>query len=806
MSVTRVAPALRSWDAFARLARWFAARDYERDPGYRQVVLRLCGRGLFYGGVFAIVLVVAHLAAHSLLLGFDVAWSYDPTQRPRTHVVVWDKLLIFVLGALAVGVARWRPALPWARLMAVLLILVVCLAMLADDVLNGDTTFSAAYFTLVLLVAINTMPFKPWQTAGMGAAAAGLLWGGKTALPGILGVEAVEVVQSQIVYMALVVIVLTAITSLLYRHRYQQYSAQESDKRLNRMLEERSQALELLNHMLEERTHALEHEKAITEEQAARLVTMEELKARFFSNITHQFRTPLTLILGPTQDALEQRFGPVSPDLRGQMEVVHRNALSLQHLIDQLLDLSRIDAGGMRLETEKCELDEFLRDLHAAFLPLAERKSIALEYLYEGRRVTTLLDPDKLEKALSNLLSNAIKFTPPGGRVRLSALVEDAIQIEVRDTGPGIPTDELPHIFDRFHQARGIAGDGAGSGIGLALARELIELHGGTLAAESSVGFGTRLLVTLPLEMTEAAKEVESVLESRSPDDDAGEEEPDLDDVHAPATCSPASTSILLIEDHDDVRAYLRRHLEPRYHVLEAAGGREGLRLARSHRPALIICDVMMPDLDGLEVCRILKASPLTRDIPVVLLTARASEEAKIEGLAARADDYMFKPFSAAELLSRVENLIELRRLLRQTADAGGLLSPLVPEVASADKRFLDAVQASIENHLANSSFGVDWLADEVAISARQLQRRLHATVGLSAAGLIRMMRLQRAAHLLEHRTGNVSEVGQMVGFPNAVYFARVFKQAFGVTPSMYAGRHQTTDSPRWALGEPAEE
>jgi signal transduction histidine kinase/DNA-binding response OmpR family regulator len=596
--------------------------------------------------------------------------------------------------------------------------------------------------------------------------------------PALLGVDGAGVMYTQMVYMALVVVVVTGLTSLIYRYRYEQYAAHRNAQSLNRTLEERTRALEI--------------EKQKTEEQAQRLAKMEELKSRFFSNVTHQFRTPLTLIVGPAQDALDERFGPVEAPLRPQIELIHRNALGLQHLIDQLLDLSRLDAGGMRLETQYADLQVFLASMHQAFTPLAERRQIGFEYRTSCSEVWTYFDADKLEKAISNLLSNAFKFTPAGGRVRLALRVADEIEIHVRDSGPGIPEGEVGHVFDRFYQARGVDGGSSGSGIGLALARELVELHGGTIGIDSEVGFGTHLTVRLPhhgdsttVQMTPSALEL--VGDGAIAGDGAGLQEEDIETVVARADGSPA---ILVVDDNDDVRAYLRSHLEPRYSVLEARNGRAGIALAQKHRPALVICDVMMPDIEGLEVCRVLKGDEATSTIPIVLLTARATEEAKLEGLAARADDYMFKPFSAAELLTRVENLIELRRMLWRAPGGGYEMSPSVPEISSADEKFLEGVKAAIEQRMSNTNFGVEWLADEVALSARQLQRRLHATVGLSAAGLVRMMRLQRAAQLLERRAGTVSEIAYMVGFQDAGYFASLFKQTYGLTPSTYAEQH----------------
>jgi signal transduction histidine kinase/DNA-binding response OmpR family regulator len=743
--------------------------DRESDAEFRELIARLSRRGMGYAGLFAIALTAVHLAVHNFVLGHDFTWSYALSEGLRTEVALWDKSIIVALGIVAVVMSRRNLALHWSRLVSGILVLAVCLAILIDDILNGDASFSAAYFALALLVAVNTIPFKPWHTLLLGTATIGIMAAGILLAPVLLGTDGVGLMKTQMVYMALVVVVVTAVTSLIYRYRYEQYAAHRSAQSLNRMLEER--------------TRALEAEKEKTEEQAAALARMEELKSRFFSNITHQFRTPLTLIVGPAQDALDEPLGALEPRLRPLIELIHRNALGLQHLIDQLLDLSRLDAGGVRLETKHADLQAFLASMHQAFMPLAQRKQIAFEYHTNCGELWTHFDADKLQKAIDNLLSNAFKFTPPAGRVRLALRAGEDIEIDVWDSGPGIPEDEVAHVFDRFHQARTVDGGTPGSGIGLALARELVELHGGTISVDSVVGFGARLKIRLPYDRGDPALDIVAPeLEFAGDGSDPVEGDPIL-----VVTESGDPPLILVIDDNDDVRLYLRQHLEPRYAVLEAPNGRTGVALARKHRPALVICDVMMPDIDGLEVCRILKADETTSNIPIVLLTARATEEAKLEGLAARADDYMFKPFSAAELLTRVENLIELRRMLRRAPGAAPLLSPSVPNVSSADARFLQAVKDVIEQHMGNSNFSVEWLADEVALSARQLQRRAQAAAGISASGLIRMMRLQRSAQLLERRAATVSEIAYMVGFQDPGYFARLFKQTYGLTPSAYA-------------------
>ena len=556
------------------------------------------------------------------------------------------------------------------------------------------------------------------------------------------------------------------------------------------------------------RTRELALEKQKTEAQAEKLQEMDHLKSRFFTNISHEFRTPLTLILGPLHDALVGADGTLG---KQQLRMMQRNGLRLQRLINQLLDLSKLEAGRMPLHARPRNVTAFLRGLVQSFASLAERRHITLQYHAEDETLLLYFDADKLEKVISNLLSNAFKFTPAGGRIRVDVRdVEDekgqAVGIRVQDTGPGIPAEELPYIFDRFHQVNGSATrEHEGTGIGLTLAKELVERHGGTISAESKVDAGTTITIWLPQGKAHLAPEdLIEEKEAEAPDGAtppagswpaAAEESRDDGRRAAPPSHAPI---VLIVEDNADVREYLKSHLVALYRVEEAADGVEGLEKTRALRPDLVISDVMMPRMDGYALCRAIKTARPLSHIPVVLLTARADEESTVEGLETGADDYLHKPFSAAELLVRVENLIEIRRVLRQRFSRGVVLRPADVYVSSEEEAFIEQVRAVIEVEMANSAFTVDVLADAMALSPRQLQRKLRALTRLSPSGLIRSMRLERAAQLLEQRAGNVSDVALAVGFRDAKYFSRLFRQAFGVLPSEYS-------TPRLGEGPSAE-
>lgn len=558
----------------------------------------------------------------------------------------------------------------------------------------------------------------------------------------------------------------------------------------NRELESRSLELEQL---VTERTKDLQAEKQKTERQAEKLRESERLKSRFYANVSHEFRTPLTLILGPVQDALTQSYGPLSDSLRQHLQIMQRNGSRLQNLINQLLDLSRLEDGGMTLDARPHDFLAFIQSQVQAFTPLADRKQILLQFLADdtiGTPLILVFDADKLGKIMHNLLSNAFKFTEAQGKVLIGLTCESVdthveVTLSVKDTGHGIPSEDLPYLFDRFYQVSSKNAE-IGSGIGLALAKELAELHGGTIHVESEPGFGSTFSVKLPLPAA-SPEQVVPVVEHNLP----GTEVADTDEAgylredEDKATPSSKPT-ILLVEDNADMRVYLRGLLEPRYQVEEATNGQDGLKQAHTLQPALVISDVMMPEMDGYAFCKALKAEPELSQTPVILLTARATTESEVEGLEARADDYIRKPFHTATLLARVENLIEIRHILRASLTPPYQPKPSEIDVESADAIFLNRVQAVVEAHMANSNFGVDLLADEVGLSPRQLQRRIRALSTLSAAGYIRSMRLQRAAQLLDQRAGTVSEIAYQVGFRNVNHFSKLFRQTFGVSPSAY--------------------
>ncbi|WP_307867934.1 SpoIIE family protein phosphatase [Umezawaea beigongshangensis] len=413
-------------------------------------------------------------------------------------------------------------------------------------------------------------------------------------------------------------------------------------------------------------------------ERSAALAELDRAKSDFFANVSHELRTPLTLIAGPAADALADTAAPLLPAQRQRLELIQRNARLLRRLVDELLDFARIEAGGLQPRFSVIDLAELTREITESFAPAVLRAGLGLEVDWSELSRPAVVDVDMWEKILLNLLSNAVKYTPRGGvRVSLAQDGDHAV-LRVADTGVGVPADELPLLFQRFHRVRSTRGRShEGAGIGLALVRELVALHGGTVSATSAEGAGATFTVRVPLDSTAARDAPEdTTADARSPLAGAYLEEAlrwsAADEPEAPAEdddADPARAVVLVVEDNVDMRGLLTRLLRPHYRVLLAGDGRAGLAAAREHRPDLVLSDVMMPELDGLGLLHALRRDPTTAAIPVVFLSARAGEDAAVVGLDAGADDYLPKPFSTHELIARVRANVELSRLRRGEAE-----------------------------------------------------------------------------------------------------------------------------------------
>lgn len=535
----------------------------------------------------------------------------------------------------------------------------------------------------------------------------------------------------------------------------------------------------------------LKHELEAEARQTKKLKELDQIKTRFFANISHEFRTPLTLIMGPVEDFLKdndvEKFKEILPEM-------HHNAARLLQLINQLLDLSKLGASNYEINTAREDIIPFVKQIVNSFSSLAHRKNIQLEtevdpHLKNGLRNETLLfyfDDDVVEKILFNLLSNAFKFTPEGGNIvvsiSLNSKEEGFIELKVEDNGAGIPAGKLPFIFDRFYQADNSSQrQYEGTGIGLSLVKELVELHGGKITVASTINKGAAFSCYLPLNKkintkpgTQKSLHPQTVLPFV-------EETSLTKDAENAVKGEPV---LLLVEDQQDVRKYICGKLVNSYKVLEAKNGMEGLAAAKEHMPDLVISDVMMPVMDGFELCKLLKTDNLTSHIPVILLTARAEEADKLSGLETGADAYLIKPFNARELHILVKNLIAVRNKMRAKFSEKLIVKPSEIAVTSRDRLFMQQLLTITEQHIADETFSVEQLGKEVNMSASQINRKLKALVNQSAQQFIRSLRMQRAQELLKNNAAAIAEVAYQVGFNDPGYFARVFKTHFGYPPS----------------------
>ncbi|MFQ5651337.1 MAG: two-component regulator propeller domain-containing protein [bacterium] len=536
----------------------------------------------------------------------------------------------------------------------------------------------------------------------------------------------------------------------------------------------------------------LKNRLALEQVEAKKLKELDQMKSRFFANISHEFRTPLTLVLGQMGSVISS---VTESRIKNKLQVAMRNSQRLLQLVNQLLDLSRLEAHSMKLNLVRNNVIPFLKNLVASFEALAQEKGIRLEFKTDSEEILLDYEPDKLEKILTNLLWNALKFTHAGGRicVKVATASTDAgfVEITVQDTGIGISAGKLPHIFDRFYQAEDTdTRHFEGTGIGLALAKELTGLHRGTISVKSEIGKGAEFTMRLPLRQPGLAVPEEPAPVPQPPVPEslaAGEIEAVHDRKTTPVEAAPGDQPlILIVEDHADVRAYIRENLESAYQVQEAGNGKQGYELAQEIIPDLIISDVMMPEMDGYEFSRKIRENEKTSHIPILMLTAKAADEDKIAGLESGVDGYLIKPFNAKELQVRMANLIELRQKLREKFSRATVIRPSEVQATSVDQAFLQRVLATIEERMADELFNVEKLAATVHMSEPQLNRKLNALIGQPPGQLLRSLRLQRAADLLEQNAGNVAEIAYQVGFSDQANFTRSFKKQFGVSPSAY--------------------
>ncbi|MCT4664637.1 MAG: response regulator [Flavobacteriales bacterium] len=517
------------------------------------------------------------------------------------------------------------------------------------------------------------------------------------------------------------------------------------------------------------------------------LEELDKLKSRFFTNISHEFRTPLTLVLGPLKDIINSEE---KKQYSGKLKMAYKNAERLLHLINKILDLSKLETGKMELQISTHNFVSLLKGIALSFDSWAQKKNIKLNFISKSDEILMYFDSEKIEIIFFNLLSNALKFTQENGEI--SVLVsekEKHIEILVRDNGVGIEPDRLENIFNRFfHIDHQETKEYQGTGIGLALVKELVHIHYGEIQVESELNKGTSFTIILrkgkehfaniPMDDHQSNQQLSTLKK------DTIEEKYE---AKIPSSLiqkgNKNKTLVLIVEDHLEVRAYIKEHLEEQYQIVEAQNGLQGQEIAFKLMPDIIISDIMMPKLDGYGMSKALKNDERTSHIPIILLTAKSTQEEKIKGLKIGVDDYLVKPFDTKELKIRVANIIESREQLRKNYSNTSQSALKRVGTNPIDDIFLEKVINIIEKKLSSSELNVEYLASEIGMSKVHLNRKLNALSNLSANRFIRNYRLEKAHELIHQKVGNVSQIAMDTGFGSTAYFVKCFKEKYNITP-----------------------
>lgn len=514
-------------------------------------------------------------------------------------------------------------------------------------------------------------------------------------------------------------------------------------------------------------------------QETLRMHELDMMKIKFFTNVSHEFRTPLSLILSPVDDLIKES---TNSDHKKRLSLIQRNARRLLNLVNQLLDFRKLEVHEIKFQPSEGDIVHFIKETVNSFSDLSEKKDIKVDFVTNVLSLETIFDQDKLEKILFNLLSNAFKFTPSQGEVSIAVEVNTDtepkfIEIKVSDTGIGIAPDKLDRIFDRFFQnelPKSMVNQG--SGIGLSITKEFVRIHGGSITVQSELGKGTSFTVRLPL------KEIVQGVSDVSPAINDSQEKP----VN-PESSTSEKAVILLVEDNEDFRFYLKDNLQVYYTIVEARTGDEGWKMSLSHFPDLIVSDVMMPGMNGFELCQKIKSDQRVSHIPVILLTAKSGDSERLEGIESGADDYINKPFNYEILESRIRNMITQREKLRNALSKQAGIKASELQITSLDEQFVKKAIAIIEKNISNADFTVVDLGRELGISRAHFFKKVYSLTGKSPLEFIRAIRMQQAAQLLEKSQLSVAEVAYKVGFNNPKSFSKYFREVYHVLPSAYA-------------------
>lgn len=518
--------------------------------------------------------------------------------------------------------------------------------------------------------------------------------------------------------------------------------------------------------------------------EAERIHEFDQMKIKFLTNLSHEFRTPISLIMGPVEQLIQQETRSLKNQ---QLSMIKRNARRLLNLVNQLLDFRNIRDQEQRLQSVEADFVTFTRDVAESFKDLAERKNIGFSFTSELNHYFTMFDQDKIERVFFNLLSNAFKFTPKGGEVKFTinvALAKPGLNVSIEDSGIGMSEEVKDKIFDRFYQADS---DPAilnqGSGIGLSIAKEFVRLHDGIIEVESIAGKGTVFNIYFPFIRIENV----SILNDDDLSINTSEQElEDEEHLNIEPTVEPNLPVILLVEDNDDFRYYLKDNLKTYYRVVEASNGKEGWQKVLSAHPQLVVSDISMPQVSGIELCKKIKADKRTTHIPVILLTALTGEENQLIGLETGASDYMTKPFNFEILHLKIKNLLKLNEQLKDTYSKQLKVQAADVKIESENEKLLSKVLQFIESNLNNPQLSVEELSRHVGMSRGSLYTKILQVTGETPVEFIRSVKLDRAAALLVKSDMNVAQVCYSVGFATPNYFARAFKARFNMLPSEY--------------------
>ncbi|MFW5820694.1 MAG: hybrid sensor histidine kinase/response regulator transcription factor, partial [Bacteroidota bacterium] len=532
-----------------------------------------------------------------------------------------------------------------------------------------------------------------------------------------------------------------------------------------------------------------------------RIIELNQMKLRFFTNISHEFRTPLSLIIGPVEELVE-KFRNSQDGISKKLSVIQKNSITLHHLIEQLMTFRKIEAGALKLKIQKLELVSYLSHINDSFLDLAGKKNIKFRFSHEISPLPIWIDPDMMEKVFINILSNAFHHTPKNGEVEISAFQNThtgVVEIKISDTGPGIPEDKLEKIFERFYQIDNPQADPHhGTGIGLSFARDIINLHAGSISAKNLKGKGVCFIIRIKagkehlkehilIESGDLLKEEEKKIITTDNSKGMLLTEEVNEDINNTKKDLSKKYKILVVEDNESLNNYLSDTLSEEYQVCNAFNGKQGLTQARVHNPDLIIMDVMMPELGGIELTNMLKTDFETCHIPIIMLTAKSSLNDEIEGFEKGADAYISKPFSMKLLKTQISSLLQNRENLRKVFNLNLKLNPTEVNIQSMDDKFIKHAMKIVEDNIAEEKLNVQLLAEELGMSRMQLNRKMKGLLNQSPSDFIRIVRLKRASQLMTDGKLNVSEVIYHVGINSRTYFTKAFKDQFGMSPKEYA-------------------